>query len=154
MESPDWLDQLFIFLDVIIASVLTGIVGIERESQDKPAGIRTNIIVGGSSCLMFSLIMPLYEFLSYHTSDMVSVDPFRVFNALIIGVSFVGAGTILKVSNTQQVKGLTTAATLLYSTGIGVSVALHLYILAIGVTALTIVINSVIPIVLDKLSDR
>ncbi|HEX5169101.1 MAG TPA: MgtC/SapB family protein [Cyclobacteriaceae bacterium] len=139
------LEQTNIFIDIIVASVLSGIIGIEREHQDKPAGIRTNIIIGGFSCLMISIISPVMIFLNTLSGENLSVDPLRIINALILGVSFVGGGTIIKISERQQVKGLTTAATLLYSSGIGICVALHLYILAIGLTLLTILINHLLP---------
>jgi putative Mg2+ transporter-C (MgtC) family protein len=76
---------------------------------------------------------------------LINADPIRVLNAVILGVSFVGAGTILKLTGQKRVTGLTTAATLLYSSSLGIAVALHQYLLAICVTALAIVINHVLP---------
>jgi putative Mg2+ transporter-C (MgtC) family protein len=149
--------QLLILLDVGIASVLTSLIGFERESEDKPAGIRTNIIVGGVSCLIISLTTPLIEFLasaSHKNMDVVSADPIRVLNALILGVSFVGAGTILKLSDEKRVTGLTTAATLLYSSSIGIAIALKQYGLGIGVVILVILINHLLPKILDKVMKK
>jgi putative Mg2+ transporter-C (MgtC) family protein len=152
--SFDYTDQLLIVLDVLIASALTFIVGVEREKEDKPAGMRTNMIVGGSSCLLMSLTGPLIEFLDQLSSPIMNADPVRVLNALIVGISFVGAGTILKLTDKQEVKGLTTAATLLYSSGIGIAVALKLYVVAGCVTALTIVVNHLLPRIFDGLKSR
>lgn len=142
----DWIEQLLMLLNVGIASALTGLVGIERERVDKPAGIRTNMIIGGASCLLISLTEPLIEFLSSNDNpSFVNADPIRVLNALIVGVSFVGAGTILKLTDKKEVHGLTTAATLLFSSGIGISIALHQYVLGVGITLLTVFINYVLP---------
>jgi putative Mg2+ transporter-C (MgtC) family protein len=146
----DYTSQVFIFLDVIITSILTSLVGIEREKEDKPAGIRTNIIVGGASCLLVSLVKPLIDFLNEHGSSIVNADPIRVINALIVGVSFVGAGTILKQSQQQRVTGLTTAATLLYSAGVGISIALKQYLLAVCITILVVVINHYLPKLFER----
>ncbi len=138
--------QLFILLDVIITSVLTALIGFERESEDKPAGIRTNIIIGGVSCLLISLTNPLLQFLDAHNNmNLINADPIRVLNALILGVSFVGAGTILKLTDQKKVVGLTTAASLLYSATIGISIALKQYVLGIGITLLVVLINHILP---------
>lgn len=142
----DYENQLLIFLDVAIASVLASLIGYERESEDKPAGIRTNIIITGFSCLIISLTNPLLDFLDAHNNmNLINADPIRVLNALILGVSFVGAGTILKVASEKKVTGLTTAATLLYSSSIGIAVALKQYVLAVCITILIIIINHVLP---------
>lgn len=74
----------------------------------------------------------------------LSTDPFRLIQAIVIGVSFIGAGTILKSEEKNKVRYLTTAATLLYSSGIGISVALEQYGLSIGLTLLIIGINWVV----------
>ena len=150
----DYASQLFIFLDVSIASVLTALIGYERENEDKPAGMRTNIIIGGVSCLLISLTNPLLEFLDFHNNmKLINADPIRVLNALILGVSFVGAGTILKLTTQKRVTGLTTAATLLYSSSIGICIALKQYVLGGCVTLLVIIVNHVLPRILDKKND-
>jgi len=134
--------QLWILLDVIIASVLAGIVGFEREYAQKPAGLRTNMIVAGASCLFVAISKPLVNFMEEGgNSEYLDLDPIRVMQAIVIGVSFIGAGTVLKSSKDQDVLFLTTAATLLYSTGIGISVAVKQYILAIGLTIIILSIN-------------
>lgn len=134
--------QLWILLDVIIASALAGIVGFEREYAQKPAGFRTNMIVAGASCLFVALSKPLINFIEKGgNSDYLDLDPIRVMQAIVIGISFIGAGTVLKSSKDQDVLYLTTAATLLYSTGIGISVAVKQYILAIGLTIIILSIN-------------
>lgn len=147
----DIASQLYILLDVTIATVLTALIGIERERAHKPAGMRTNMIVGGAACLIVSLTRPLIDFIEdYNISEIINTDPIRVLEAIVVGISFIGAGTVIKLKDVHQVAGLTTAATLLYSGGIGICVALKQYVLAIGVTVLIVIINSIISHLVHK----
>jgi len=137
--------QLLILLDVMIAGALSGLVGIEREKFKKPAGLRTNMIVGSISCFFVSISNVLIEFLSGGSGmQNLSVDPIRIIQAIVVGISFIGAGTILKSDQKNSVFYLTTAATLLYSSAIGISVALKQYVLAVGLSLLILIINWVI----------
>jgi putative Mg2+ transporter-C (MgtC) family protein len=143
-------EQLLILANVAIGSILAGIIGIEREISEKPAGFRTNMIIGGASALLVSLGKSLVNhFADSPAYDHLQFDPLRIIEAIIVGISFLGAGTILKGSD-AQVSNLTTAATILYSAGIGVSVALNQYFLAIGITLLALLINSAIKIMERK----
>lgn len=136
-------EEFTLLFNVAIAAVLSALVGIEREKLDKPAGLRTNIIVGSISCFFVSLSPLLGNFmLSNIDSDLISIDPIRILQAIIIGVSFIGAGTILKSKENNKVNNLTTASTLLYSAGIGIAVALTIYIVAVGLTVLILIVNS------------
>lgn len=136
--------QLRILLDVIIALVMGGVIGYERETKDKPAGFRTNMLISGASALLVSLGMYIANSMEMTLSDAaLGVDPTRIIHAIIVGVSFIGAGTILKSSNEHTVKYLTTAATILFSSGAGMCVALHLYLLGAGVTILGLIVNMV-----------
>ncbi len=135
--------QLWMLLDVFIACLLSGAIGYEREVRSKPAGFRTHMIVGGASALLVGLAdvsinvnLPRYR-------EVLDVDPIRIIQAIIIGISFIGAGTILKSREGKHVSYLTTSATILFSSGLGICVALHQYILAIGVTTLVVLINNV-----------
>ena len=134
--------ELTVLLHVVIASVLSGLIGIEREKVDKPAGVRTNMLVGGA----VSLLVALGEIIVVHfheagLSEFISTDPTRIIQAIIVGISFIGAGMVLQIANEYKIKYLTTAATILFSTGIGISVALRQYVIAIGVTAFILFIN-------------
>ena len=134
--------ELQILLNITIATALCGVVGYERERKDKPAGLRTNMIVGSFSCLIVSLAIPLVDFIqNSDLKDAVDSDPIRILQALVVGISFIGAGTIIKRQN-AEVEGLTTAATLLYCLGIGISVALEKFLIAIGITVIILLINN------------
>ncbi len=137
-------EQLTTLYHVLIALVLCGVVGFEREQLKKPAGLRTNMIIGGASCLIVSITLPLIDHLEVaNASEIIRTDPIRLLQALVVGISFIGAGTIIKGSG-KKISGLTTAATLLFSMGIGISVAIEQYIIAVGVTIIILIVNLVI----------
>jgi putative Mg2+ transporter-C (MgtC) family protein len=138
------INQLWILLDVVIAMVLCSVIGGEREKLDKPAGLRTNMIVGSISCFFVAISPALSNFINENiVTDIMSVDPVRILQSIVVGVSFIGAGTILKSKDENTVRNLTTASTLLYSSGIGIAVALKAYILAVGLTLIILFVNSI-----------
>jgi len=128
--------QLRILLFVIISMLLGAAVGFDRELADKPAGLRTHMLVAGSATLLVSLgqiIVREYNM----TSDILRSDPIRIIEAIITGVSFLGAGTIIR-GGSDRVKGLTTAASLLFVASVGICVALSKLVLAVGVTIIAL----------------
>lgn len=134
--------QLWILLDVAIAAVLCSVIGGEREKLDKPAGLRTNMIVGSISCFFVAISPTLNNYMVVNVNlDQMSMDAVRILQAIVVGVSFIGAGVILKSESENRVTNLTTASTLLYSSGIGIAVAVHVYLLAVGLTAILLIIN-------------
>ncbi len=136
--------QLFALLDILIAAVLGGIIGFEREWLQKPAGLRTNMIISAASAFFIILgRVIIVDFDAYIVPEGAGVDPIRMLHAVIVGVSFLGAGTILKGVNGEEVKYLTTSATILMASAIGISVALKQYWLAVGATILVLVINKI-----------
>jgi putative Mg2+ transporter-C (MgtC) family protein len=142
-------EQLLILFKVIVSSILAGLVGVERERQEKPAGLRTHMIVGSMACLLVSigslLILDYAE--SSTIVEALRTDPLRVIEAIVVGVSFIGAGTILKSEKDEKIKYLTTSAALLFAAGIGIAVGLELYILAAGVSLLALLINQTFRII-------
>ncbi|MCE7936195.1 MgtC/SapB family protein [Candidatus Saccharibacteria bacterium CPR2] len=139
MGSNEW----EIFSYVLISMALGGLIGFERGTIGKPAGIRTNMFVSGSAALVVSVSKVLIEQFS-QVSSIVSADPTRILEAVIVGVSFIGAGTVLKSSETHRVYFLTTAASILFSAGVGIVVALGLIKLAIMLALLIVVISRII----------
>lgn len=143
--------ELKILFHVILASLLGAIIGYEREKTDKPAGIKTNMIVGGSVSLLVSMGESItIHFQQLGLSEVMQTDPTRIIQAIIVGVSFIGAGTVMQVQKDYKVKYLTTAASILYSTGVGISVALQQYILAVGLTLFILIIYYPIKWIEDK----
>lgn len=137
--------QLFVLFKVVITLVLAGAIGYEREIANKPAGFRTHMIIGGVSCLLVSLGMMIIEMFSMDRyKGYIRMDIIRVIEAVIVGISFIGAGTILKSRGEEKIYYLTTAATILFSATIGVAIALEQYILGIGITFIVLLINTII----------
>ena len=116
-----------IVLRIILATVLSSIVGIEREFHHKPAGLRTNVMVGLGSCL-FTLV-------SIRATDIFptlsAIDPTRIAAQIVTGIGFLGAGTILFEKDRSSVIGLTTAATLWVVAAVGTAIGMGLYLEAI-----------------------
>jgi putative Mg2+ transporter-C (MgtC) family protein len=138
----EWEWQLRILLDVMIAAALGGFLGLEREKKNKPAGFRTNMLVAGGSSLL--LVLGRYiagDMQGPLNTESLGINPTRIIHAIIVGASFIGTGTIVKSPKEETIKYLTTAATILFSAGIGISVGLRLYIIAAGVTLIGLVIN-------------
>lgn len=134
------LAHLEVLWKVALALLLGGIVGAEREMAAKPAGLRTHMLVCAAAALLVGLSEILVSQLSEDVpAAFVRTDPIRVLEAVITGVSFLGAGTIIRQRDEGVVSGLTTAASLLLTAAIGVAVALHAVLLAIGVTLLAFV---------------
>lgn len=138
--SPESLTrQGILILNAFVAAILAGVIGLERESLHKPAGIRTNMIIATVAVLLVSFGRGLA--IEFSDIESIQVDPLRVIEAIIVGVSFIGAGTIIKNDTQNHVHNITTAATLLFSAAIGIAVSLQQYILAVGVTLMALFIN-------------
>ena len=133
--QPDFMPQLAGAVQVIVAAALGAVVGIEREMANRPAGLRTHAITAGTAALLVVLTDYLVFDMVAGTGndDAVQADPIRMVQAIVIGVSFLGAGTIFR-SREDGVVGLTTGASLLLVAGIGIAVGVGLLYLAIMVT--------------------
>lgn len=120
-----------ILLRLALASVLGGIIGLERESINRPAGFRTHVLVSVGAALV--MLVSIYGFSQQLAEGRLS-DPARLAAQVISGIGFLGAGTILKDGNT--IRGLTTAASLWVVAGIGLAVGSGFYLGAVGGTVL------------------
>lgn len=129
--------ELEILGTVVLAAVLGGIIGFDRELADKPAGLRTHMLVAASASLLVSLLPILVERAGLDPSTVQS-DPIRVMEAVVVGVTFLGAGTIIR--QRAGIEGLTTAASLLFVAALGIAVALSQYLLAAGLTVINLVV--------------
>lgn len=115
-------------LEIFLACVLGGMIGVERESLKRPAGFRTHILV----CVGATLAMQTNVYLMNLYLHLVPIDPSRIAAQVVSGIGFLGAGTIIKEGAT--VKGLTTAATLWTVACIGLAVGAGFYAGAILAT--------------------
>jgi putative Mg2+ transporter-C (MgtC) family protein len=125
--------------------VLGAAVGFERLAH-RPAGLRTHAILGATTALLVALAELLVQhfsgllaeqFGSGQAVDMIAIDPIRVVQSIVLGVAFLGAGTIFRHRGEDVIEGLTTAASLLLVAAVGVAVALGQLLLAIAITAVT-----------------
>ena len=128
-------DDLSILMRVLIACVLSGILGWERESAGKAAGLRTHILVGVAAVL-FTVVGEFMAVSFKAYGDHVRFDAANLVGAIVTGISFLGAGMIFFKKGTSDVKGLTTAAGIVTTAAIGILVGLERYFLAAGSTAI------------------
>jgi putative Mg2+ transporter-C (MgtC) family protein len=112
-----------------LASLLGGLVGLEREVSGKPAGLRTNLLicVGAALITEISVLLPA-------AYGGVNGDPGRLAAQIVSGIGFIGAGTILQ--SRGRIIGLTSAATLWVVAAVGIAVGAHQYTVAMGATVL------------------
>lgn len=133
--------QVQIVAEVAVAMILGGILGYDRELASRPAGLRTHMLVAGASALLVGLSGIIITNYSQHAgSGIVQTDPIRTIEAIITGISFLGAGTIFRSRSENDVQGLTTAATILFCSAIGICVALQELLIACCCTLLALII--------------
>ena len=108
-----------IIVRIICAVVIGGIIGIERSVKNRPAGLRTHMLVCVGACLIMMTNQYIYQMT--HTGD-----PMRLGAQVVSGIGFLGAGTII-VTKHSQIKGLTTAAALWASAGVGLALGIGFY---------------------------
>ena len=128
---------------LLAAFVLSGLIGWERETRGHGAGLRTQMLVGGSAALFVTLAEALVLGFA-NDAPGVRFDMVGVLGAVVSGVSFLGAGAIFSSSGDRQRRGLTTAASMLATAAIGVACGLTHYVLAVGATVLFLVVLRVL----------
>lgn len=121
--------QLEFIIDIIIALAAGFVIGAERESRGKPAGISTNsLVIGGSM---------LFTYLS------AAIDPnstSRIAAQVVSGIGFLGAGMILKGEIDKKITNLTTAASVWYSAAIGMAIGFNFYIIALAAVIFAVLV--------------
>lgn len=122
-------------LRLFIAGLLGAVIGLDREYRAKEAGYRTHFLVSLGSALI--MIVSQYGFQQIIQEDSVSLDPSRVAAQVVSGIGFLGAGTI--IIQKQFVRGLTTAAGIWATAGIGLAVGAGMYGIGAAATILTLV---------------
>src|SRR5438552_4092762 len=125
-------------LKLLLAAVLGGIIGIEREMRDKPAGLRTNILICVGSTLFMSI--------------STAFGDTRIGAQIISGIGFLGAGAVLHSHG--FVLGLTTAATIWVVAGVGMALGYGMYLVAVFATAMSLATLYFLAFVEDKIQGR
>lgn len=136
-ELPQWAQSALTFdwqnmLQVVIAAVLGGIIGLERESRGRSAGFRTNMLIAIGACLFTILSID-----GFPSEESAPRDSARVAAQIVSGVGFLGAGAFFQTKD--KVKGLTTAASVWLVAAIGMTVGVKAYPLAVFSSIITFV---------------
>jgi len=130
--EPDLATQFDLVARLLLAAVLGGAIGVEREIHAHPAGMRTHLLVALGSALFTVL-----SIVGFPAPDGSATDPSRVAAQIVTGIGFLGAGAILKYG--PSVRGLTTAASLWAAAGIGMAAGVGLPVIALAATLIALV---------------
>jgi putative Mg2+ transporter-C (MgtC) family protein len=139
--SPDLKLQLLheaeFLLRIVLAGFFSAALGWERERAGKPAGFRTHIVVGVAAALFVIVgILAVAE----HPTEVMNLDPTRTVHAIAVGIGFLGGGVVFVSRKRDRVEGLTTAASVWATAGVGAAAGYGLYIVATGTTLVLLVV--------------
>jgi putative Mg2+ transporter-C (MgtC) family protein len=131
------------YIKVLLACLLGALLGWERETENRPAGLRTLILVSMGSCLFTITSLELG----------LRGDPARVAAQVVTGIGFLGAGTIIRHGG--RIRGITTAATIWGAAAVGMACGVggRLYAVAGGVTLIMLFVNSLLPAVERRINE-
>ena len=135
-DLPDATQVTQVCVRLFIAVLLGGLLGYEREKNESAAGLRTHMLVALGAALF--VIVP-------QQAGMRVEDMSRVLQGIIAGIGFLGAGAIIKLSDKEQIKGLTTAASIWATAAIGIAAGMGREMTAILSTGLALLILAVLP---------
>ena len=124
LEGMREVTLLAVFLRIMVAAACGCIIGLERGLKNRPAGMRTYMLVCIGSCLI--MLTNQYIFQVASTAEQTVGDPMRLGAQVVSGIGFLGAGTII-VTKHNQIKGLTTAAGLWSAAGVGLALGVGFY---------------------------
>ena len=120
---------------LVLAGLLGGLIGVERERHGRPAGFRTHILLSTGSALLMMLSQYMYDlYPGQDSNSIIRLDPGRIAAMSITGIGFLGAGAIIKSKG--HVRGLTTAACLWMVAAVGLAVGCGFYLPAVVATAI------------------
>jgi len=135
------LSEIYEILERLLLAILIGsIIGVNRDLQDKPAGLRTHALVALGSALITLVLVPLTPNIKPENLDAFS----RVAQGIVSGIGFLGAGVILRVQNNKDVQGLTTAAGIWASAIFGMVCGIGAFAIALiglGLTMLVLLLG-------------
>ncbi|MBT2747476.1 MULTISPECIES: MgtC/SapB family protein [unclassified Lysobacter] len=134
------MEQLWVVGATAYAMMLGGAIGYERELKNRPAGFRTHMLVAGASSLLIGMGQLAIADPRFRMPLLINMDPMRLVEAVVAGVSFIGAGTIFASRGGKDVAGITTAASLLMVAVIGACAGLRYHLLALASAVLTLLV--------------
>jgi putative Mg2+ transporter-C (MgtC) family protein len=131
-----------LLLKLVLALVLGLLIGIDRQLKHKPLGVKTSMVICVASCLI--TIVSIEAAFTFPKTEHMMMDPMRLAAQIVSGIGFLGAGVILRRSN-DVITGLTTAAMIWASCGLGIAVGAGFYEEALYATALFLLAINVLP---------
>ncbi len=145
----EWTIDTGILIKLILSSGLGAAIGLERELKRKPAGLKTSIVISIISCLL-TIVSVESVYLYHKNSDInITMDPLRLAAQIVSGVGFLGAGVILHKAN-DSISGLTTAAMVWGSAGIGIVVGAGFYSAAITGVIMLLLAVEIVPVFIRR----
>lgn len=132
LSAPFW-EKI---LRLVLAVILTGFIGLEREKKGKPAGLKTLTLVGLGSCAFTLITLEFYFHAIQENSN--PMDPIRIIAGIVGGIGFLGAGSILQ--SRGSVEGITTAASIWVAGAVGVACGFGDYLIAVATVFFTVLI--------------
>lgn len=130
--------DIHMLVRLLLASLVGGLIGLEREIHGRPAGFRTHLLVSLGSCLFTITSLEMYRlFGNFSGTGPVGVDPGRIAAQVVTGIGFLGAGAIIR--ERASIRGLTTAACLWVAAALGIACGIGFFWLAICVTLVALV---------------
>lgn len=139
--------QIEMFFQLILAALLGGIIGLEREYRGKAAGLRTYSLISLGAALFTIISLKAFEF-SLNMPG-ANFDPSRIISQIIVGVGFIGGGVIMY--HGLRIEGITTAVGIWISAGIGTATGVGFYSLAVFTTLLTIFVLAGLRVLEEKI---
>jgi len=136
LALPDVDTSTTIVVRVLVAAILGGMVGWERENKGRAAGLKTHILVSIGSALF--VLAPLL-------SGIDGGDVTRVMQGIVSGIGFLGAGAILKLDKGERVEGLTTAAGVWMTAAIGMAAGMGQEMIALFTTIMALLVVGAVP---------
>ena len=144
-DLPDAAEFTRVLLRLLLAALLGGLLGIEREHKGKAAGVRTHMLVSMGSALFVLLATQ---------GGMQDAELSRVLQGVIAGIGFLGAGTILKAEHEDKVRGLTTAAGIWLTAAIGMAAGLGRESTAVLSTLLALGVLALVPALVPQVQNK
>ncbi len=135
LGTADWQQFARVTIRLVMAALLGGAIGFEREKAGKAAGLRTHVLVTLGTCVFV---------LAGSGIGMNSDGLSRVIQGIVTGIGFIGAGSILKLNEERDIRGLTTSAGIWIASAVGVAVGLGELGLALITTVVTLVVLAVV----------
>ena len=133
-------------LRLALSALFGGVIGLEREIRLKVAGIRTHLIVSFASCMMMLVskygFFDMLQFAAEYGYDTMKLDPSRISAGLVTAIGFLGAGTIF--ARSKSITGLTTAAGLWATVGVGMTTGAGMYAISLFGTVFILIIQTLL----------